>query len=49
MLSISKLGFQTAGAGGRPIPEIVFEGLEDIEKPKKLVYELIEKEKKNSR
>jgi len=49
MLGINKLGFQTAGTGGRPIPEIVFEGLEDIEKPKQLVYQLIEKAKKSSK
>jgi len=46
MLGINKIGFQTAGTGGQPIPEIVFEGIEDIEKPKKLVYQLMEKSKK---
>lgn len=49
MLGINKLGFQTAGTGGRPTPEIVFEGLEDVEKPKQLVYQLIEKAKKSSK
>lgn len=49
ILGISKLGFQTAGTGGQPIPEIVFEGLEEIEKPKQLVYRLIEKTKKSSK
>ena len=49
MLGINKLGFQTAGTGGQPKPEIVFEGLEDIEKPKQLVYQLIEKTKKSSK
>ena len=37
ILGINKIGFQTAGTGGQPKPEIVFEGLEDVEKPKKLV------------
>lgn len=53
ILGIKKLGFQTAGqtAGryGYFKPEIEFEGLEDAEKPKQLVYQLIEKTKKASK
>ena len=53
VLGIKKLGFQTAGqtAGryGYSKPEIEFEGLEDAEKPKQLVYQLIEKTKKASK
>lgn len=49
MLGINKIGFQTAGAGGQPKPEIMFEGLEEIEKPKQLIYQLIEKTKKSSK
>ena len=53
ILGIKKLGFQTAGqtAGryGYLKPEIEFEGLEDAEKPKQLVYRLIEKTKKASK
>ncbi|MBS3101450.1 PH domain-containing protein [Candidatus Woesearchaeota archaeon] len=53
LLGIKKLGFQTAGqtAGryGYSKPEIEFEGVEDAEKPKQLVYQLIEKTKKSSK
>ncbi len=43
ILHISKLNFQTAGTGGQPIPEIVFEGLVNVETPKNIVYEHITK------
>lgn len=49
MLGINRLGFQTAGAGAQQRPEIVFDGIEDIEKPKQLVYQCIEKTKKSSK
>ncbi len=53
IFSIKKLGFQTAGQtttrSGYLKPEIEFEGLEDVEKPKQLVYQLIEKTKKSSK
>lgn len=49
MLGISRIGFQTAGTGGQPIPEIVFEGLENTEKPKHLVYKFIEKKSKSAK
>lgn len=53
ILGIKKLSFQTAGQTadryGHSKPEIQFEGLEDAEKPKQLVYQLIEKTKKTSK
>jgi len=49
MLGIHKLSFQTAGTGGQPIPEIFFEGLTEIEKPKQLCYQLIERTRKSSK
>ncbi len=49
MLKLKRLSFQTAGTGGRPMPEIVFEGLIDIENPKKITYHMIEKTRKASR
>lgn len=42
VLGISKIGFQTAGIGGKATPEITFEGLVDAEKPKKLVEQFLE-------
>ncbi len=49
VLKLNTLSFQTAGTGGRPMPEIVFEGLIDIENPKKITYHMIEKTRKASR
>lgn len=45
ILCISKIGLQTAGTGGLPRPEIVFEGIEDVATPRKIIYEFIEKNK----
>lgn len=53
IFGVKKLGFQTAGQTtsifGYLKPEIKFEGLEEIERPKQLVYQLIGKTKKTSK
>lgn len=49
ILKLNTLSFQTAGTGGRPLPEIVFEGLEDVENPKKIAYAMIERTRKASK
>ena len=37
ILRVSRLGIQTAGFGGQQKPEIVFEGLDDVDEVKKLI------------
>ena len=49
MLGISKIGFQTAGTGGRAKAEITFEGLIDVNKPKEIVGQFVEKISKSKR
>ena len=46
LLGISQIGFQTAGTGSNYIPEIIFEGIKEIERPKKIALQLMEKNKK---
>lgn len=52
MLGISNIKIQTAGptAGlGGFLPEIILEGLEEVEKPKQLIYKLIKKAKQSKK
>mgnify|MGYP001574196475 CR=1 FL=1 len=41
IFNMNKINFQTAGTGGVPKPEITFEGLENVDKPKEVVYHFI--------
>lgn len=45
ILLIKKIEFQTAGTGGKGKTEIIFEGIINEEKPKQLIYELLEKQR----
>lgn len=46
LLHIKRLGIQTASQGQSNIPEITFQGLESVEKPKEIILKYIEKNSK---